>query len=90
MNEAPRKADPELVKAIARESAEFLQNRAYTTASRALHLQCIGRLMDESLTDEQMRMTVAELRVVENFARRLASAAHDVDFAQGAQRVRRT
>jgi hypothetical protein len=83
MTEPLKKVDPELMKAIARESADLLRNRAFTTAVRTLHLQCIGRLMDETLDDRGMWNVVAELRVLENLSRRLASAAKDVDFAQG-------
>jgi hypothetical protein len=90
MNEPLKKADPELMKAIARESADLLENRAFTTAVRTLHVQCLGKLMDESLEVQQMVNLVAELRVLENLSRRLASTAKDAEFAQGAQRVRRT
>jgi hypothetical protein len=91
MTEQPlKKADPELMKAIARESADLLENRAFTTAMRTLHLQCLGKLMADGLDPTQMVNLVAELRVLENLSRRLASTAHDADFAQGAPRARRT
>jgi hypothetical protein len=90
MNEPIKKADPELMKALARESAELLENRAFTTAVRTLHLQCLGKLMDESIDTQRMMSLVAELRVLENLSRRLSSTAKDADFAQGAPRARRT
>jgi hypothetical protein len=89
MNEPLKRADPELMKALARESAELLENRAFTTAVRSLHLQCLGKLMDEGIDTQRMVNLVAELRVLENLSRRLASAAKDADFAQGAPRARR-
>jgi hypothetical protein len=84
------RADPEVVKAIAREAKGLLDDRAFTTAIRTLHLQCLGELISAHPSAERKEELIAELRVLESLPRRLASMMHDGEFAQGGRDARRT
>jgi hypothetical protein len=77
------RADPEVVKAMAREAKGLLDDRAFTTAIRTLHLQALGELISGSPNVERKESLIAELRVLEAIPRRLASMMHDGEFAQG-------
>jgi hypothetical protein len=83
LNDIP-KTDPELIKAVAKEAGELLQNRAFAAAVRTLHQQLLGELIVEGSGEKKEQDTLAQLRVLEKLTRRLASMSHDAEFLKGA------
>ena len=62
--EPAKKADPELVKALAREADQVLESRAFTTAVRALHAQWYGELLN-AVDPPRVLELVAKLKALE-------------------------
>lgn len=87
MNEIP-KVDPELRKAISREAGDFVEDRVFTLAIRALHQQYYGQLMNDGLKKSQVLDLVAKLRALEAIPARLRSMAKDEEIAQHGRRNR--
>jgi hypothetical protein len=84
MTEPLKRADPELVKALARDAGDLLENRAFTAAVRTLHMQLLGELILEGNDAKREQDALAQLRLLEKLTKRLASMMHDQKFAQGA------
>jgi hypothetical protein len=63
-DETPQKTNPELIKALAREAKDVLEDRVFTTAVRALHAQWYGELLATSDPDK-MGNLVAKLQALE-------------------------
>jgi hypothetical protein len=83
MTEAPKRADPELVKALAREASAMLDDRVFTTAVRALHAQWYGELIAAGSEPTKVLELVAKLRALEAIPQMLK---HFVDSATIQQR----
>jgi hypothetical protein len=89
LNDIP-KTDPELIKAVAKEAGQLLENRAFTTAVRVLHKQWLGELLIQDRTDvPRVLDLVAKLQVLEAIPQRLNSMSHDAEFLKGAHNARR-
>ena len=71
MRAEPKKADPELIKALAREARELLDNRAFDTAIRALHTQWYGELIGAGGSTEKTMNLAARLQALEAIPRML-------------------
>lgn len=81
MNEIP-KVDPELRKAISREAGDFVEERVFTLALRALHAQYYGELMRDGLKKSRVLELRAKLAALEEIPMRLRSMAKDEELAQ--------
>jgi hypothetical protein len=89
LNDIP-KTDPELIKAVAKEAGQLLENRAFTAAVRTLHKQWLGELLLMDRTDvPKVLDLVAKLQVLEAIPKRLDSMSHDAEFLKGAHSGRR-
>ena len=62
----PQRADPDLIKALAKDAKDLLEDRAFSTAIRALHAQWYGELIRESQNNpDKVTELVAKLRALE-------------------------
>jgi hypothetical protein len=78
-----KKADPELIKALAREAKDVLDDRAFTTATRALHAQWYGELMTPNMNDvAKLTELVAKLRTLEAIPQMLRHLMDSEKMAQ--------
>ena len=65
MTEPLKKADPQIVKEIAEEASALRSNRAFDAATKLLHRQWYGELIDPATTGEKLAEVAAKLRVLE-------------------------
>ncbi len=78
-----KKADADLVKALAREAKDLLDDRVFTTATRALHAQWYGELMSPATNDvAKQTELIAKLRALEAIPQMLR---HFIDSEKMAQ-----
>jgi hypothetical protein len=87
MKEIPR-TDPEVLKALARDARELLDNRAFTQAVLDLRKQWVGEWASDATTKEQAELLRAKVMALEAIPQRLASMARNAEFVpRGQQRA---
>lgn len=72
------KTNPQVLRELARDASELLDDGAFSKAVRNLHDQWISELLDEAKDDEAVRMLRAKLIALDGLVRHLVGMARVV------------